>query len=140
MYGVNTERVNFKSRVEREEVETFLQGFNLILDQDVDYTIFIRDGASHGASIVATCSKAKSVLKCIDFEETHSLGLCLDIDEYDRSGYRISWQELGYQRRKYYLCEDYAHHCVRSRHHNEYDIITYIEENIGEYRERVYGR
>lgn len=60
MYGVNTERVNLKNRVEREEVETFLQGFNLILDHDVDYTIVIRDGAS----IVATCSKAKSVLKC----------------------------------------------------------------------------
>ena len=64
MYGVNTERVNLNNRVEREEVETFLQGFNLLLDQDVDYTIIIRDGASHGASIVATCSKAKSVLKC----------------------------------------------------------------------------
>jgi len=64
MYGVNTERVNLKNRVEREEVETFLQGFNLLLDQDVDYTIIIRNGASHGASIIATCSKAKSVLKC----------------------------------------------------------------------------
>jgi [citrate (pro-3S)-lyase] ligase len=64
MYGVNTERVNLKNRVEREEVETFLQSFNLTLDQDVDYTIIIRDGASPRASIVATCSKAKSVLKC----------------------------------------------------------------------------
>lgn len=64
LYGVHIETVNLKNRLEREEVETFLQGFNLILDQDVDYTIIIRDGASHGASIVATCSKAKSVLKC----------------------------------------------------------------------------
>lgn len=60
MYGVNPEWVNLKDRAEREEVETFLEGFDLILDHDVDYTIVIRDGAS----IVATCSKAKNVLKC----------------------------------------------------------------------------
>ena len=62
MYGVNVEWVNLKDRVEREEVETFLRGFDLSLDQDVDYTIVIRAGV--GASIVATCSKARNVLKC----------------------------------------------------------------------------
>ncbi len=69
MYGVNLERVNLKSRLEREEVETFLQDFDLLLDQDVDYTIIIRDGMSRGAAIVATCSKAKSVLKCFAVNE-----------------------------------------------------------------------
>ncbi len=69
VYGVNPERVNLNNRVEKEEVETFLRGFDLLLDQDVDYTIIIRDGASRGAAIVATCSKAKSVLKCFAVEE-----------------------------------------------------------------------
>jgi len=69
MYGANTEWVDLKNRVEKEEVEAFLRGFNLRLDQDVDYTIIIRDGASHGAPIVATCSKAKSVLKCFAVKE-----------------------------------------------------------------------
>jgi len=64
MFGVNPERVNLKDPVEREEVETFLQGFSLRLDQDVDYTIIIKDGALPGTSIIATCSKAKNVLKC----------------------------------------------------------------------------
>lgn len=64
MYGVILEWVNLKDRREREEVETFLQGFDLVLDQDVDYTIVIRDGVLHGAPIIATCSKAKNVLKC----------------------------------------------------------------------------
>ena len=71
MYEVSPERVNLKNRGEREEVETFLQGFNLILDRDVDYTIIIRDNVSPGASIVATCSKAKSVLKCFAIIENH---------------------------------------------------------------------
>ena len=64
MYGIIPEWVNLKDRVEREEVEVFLRGFDLSLDQDVDYTLVIRDGVSPGASIVATCSKAKNVLKC----------------------------------------------------------------------------
>ncbi|MDR3543411.1 MAG: [citrate (pro-3S)-lyase] ligase [Desulfosporosinus sp.] len=69
MFGVNAEWVNLKDRLEREEVEAFLQGFDLILDQDVDYTLVIRDEVSQGASIVATCSKAKSVLKCFAVRE-----------------------------------------------------------------------
>lgn len=64
MYGATTETVNLKNLVERDEVETFLQGFNLGLDQDVDYTLIIRDASSTEALIIATCSKAKSVLKC----------------------------------------------------------------------------
>ncbi|HZK55955.1 MAG TPA: [citrate (pro-3S)-lyase] ligase [Desulfosporosinus sp.] len=69
MYGVNTERVDLKNPVERAEVEGFLQGFKLGLDRDVDYTIIIRDSASHDPRIVATCSKAKSVLKCFAVRE-----------------------------------------------------------------------
>ncbi|MDR3600567.1 MAG: [citrate (pro-3S)-lyase] ligase [Desulfosporosinus sp.] len=64
MYGVKTEQVNLQDRVEREEVEVFLQNFNLSLDQDVDYTIVIRDEALNQPAIVATCSKARNVLKC----------------------------------------------------------------------------
>ncbi|SPF32925.1 (citrate (pro-3S)-lyase) ligase [Candidatus Desulfosporosinus infrequens] len=69
MYGAVPERVNLKDQVARKEVETFLKGFDLILDQDVDYSLVIRDGVSPGASIVATCSKAKSVLKCFAVRE-----------------------------------------------------------------------
>ncbi|TGE39649.1 [citrate (pro-3S)-lyase] ligase [Desulfosporosinus fructosivorans] len=69
MNGVNPLRVNLKDRVAREEVEVFLQGFDLVLDQDVDYTLIIRDGVSGGGNILATCSKAKSVLKCFAVKE-----------------------------------------------------------------------
>ena len=60
MYEYNTEWVNLKDNRSREEVENFLNGFDLILDNDVDYTIVIRNEAG----LVATCSKAKNVLKC----------------------------------------------------------------------------
>ena len=65
MYGANTEHVDLKNQVEREAVETFLQGFHLSLDHDVDYTIIIRDQASPDGSIIATCSKARKRLKML---------------------------------------------------------------------------
>lgn len=71
MYGARTEEINLQDRSEWEEVETFLRDFDLILDRDVDYTIVIRDGGAEGASIVATCSKAKSVLKCFAVAEEY---------------------------------------------------------------------
>ncbi len=68
MYGVHIEKVNLKNKVERDEVETFLEDFDLVLDRDVDYTLVIRAGeqmtGAKGTPIVATCSKAKNVLKC----------------------------------------------------------------------------
>lgn len=69
MYGINVERVNLGDRAEREEVESFLRSFDLSLDQDVDYTLIVRDGPVGGASIVATCSKARNVLKCFAVKE-----------------------------------------------------------------------
>ncbi|EGW41336.1 [citrate (pro-3S)-lyase] ligase [Desulfosporosinus sp. OT] len=71
MYGVIPNWVNLKDPKERDEVEAFLQGFDLSLDQDVDYTIVIRDGVSQEASIIATCSKARNVLKCFAIIEEH---------------------------------------------------------------------
>lgn len=74
VYGVHVEKVNLKSRPEREEVAAFLKGFNLALDQDVDYTLVVRrDGVKVSGTernpIVGTCSKAKNVLKCFAVRE-----------------------------------------------------------------------
>ncbi|MDP4160940.1 MAG: [citrate (pro-3S)-lyase] ligase [Bacillota bacterium] len=75
MNEYNPEWVNLNDRSEREEVETFLEGFGLILDHDVDYTVVIRDGLRNetlaSSSIIATCSKAKNVLKCFAVTEGH---------------------------------------------------------------------
>lgn len=63
--------VNLNDRQERLEVETFLEGFNLVLDHDVDYSVVIKEETSKGGSIIATCSKAKNVLKCFAVAEEH---------------------------------------------------------------------
>ena len=60
MYGFNVERINLKDEDEVKEVSDFLQTFQLKLDDNVDYTIVIRQNEE----IKATCSKAKNVFKC----------------------------------------------------------------------------
>ncbi len=70
----------------------------------------------------------------IELEEKHALGRCLDIDVYDRLGKSLSRQELGYPRRKCYLCNDDAHHCVRSRRHSETEVIKFITEKFIKYK------
>lgn len=75
----------------------------------------------------------------IDVEEKHPLGRCLDLDVYDLEGQSVSRQRLGYPRRKCYLCDDYAHNCVRAGRHRKDEIIGYIEEKYSNYRESVYG-
>jgi len=76
----------------------------------------------------------------INLEEKHPLGRCLDLDVYDLIGKCIGRQELGYPRRKCYLCEDYAHYCVRARRHSEEEVIEYIVEKYRGYREETFGR
>lgn len=72
----------------------------------------------------------------IDIEEKHCLGRCLDLDVYDLGGRSIGRQDLGKSRRKCYICEDDAHHCVRARRHSEAEVIQYIELNYREYKAR----
>lgn len=60
MYGFNVERINLKDKDEVKGVCEFLQTFQLKLDDNVDYTIVIRQNNE----IKATCSKSKNVFKC----------------------------------------------------------------------------
>lgn len=60
MYGFNVEKINLKHEDEVKEVRDFLQTFHLELDDNVDYTVVIRENQE----IKATCSKSQNVFKC----------------------------------------------------------------------------
>lgn len=61
MYDLKLQKVNLKDENQKQEVYKFLEGFGLILDSDVDYTVILRDSSNN---IKATCSKAKNIFKC----------------------------------------------------------------------------
>ncbi|MHB8073223.1 citrate lyase holo-[acyl-carrier protein] synthase [Desulfosporosinus fructosivorans] len=105
-----------------------------ILSDKVRGTLFTQ-GADGPAFYVAVDEDVWALKTlAIKIEEGHRLGRCLDLDVYNRSGSSISRQELGFSKRKCYLCEDYAHHCVRARRHSESEVIEYIEERFRKYR------
>ncbi len=60
MYGFNVQRINLKDEDAVREVKDFLQSFELQLDDNVDYTVVIRQNEE----IKATCSKSRNVFKC----------------------------------------------------------------------------
>lgn len=60
MYDLHIKTINLKKEEERQRVHKFLEGFDLKLDNDVDYTLIIEQNEE----IKATCSKAKNVFKC----------------------------------------------------------------------------
>ncbi|MCB8815771.1 citrate lyase holo-[acyl-carrier protein] synthase [Desulfosporosinus shakirovi] len=91
---------------------------------------------AEGPIFLAAVKEEAMALKriTINLEEEHVLGRCLDLDVYDSLGRGISRRELGYPRRKCYVCEEYAQHCVRSRRHGEHEVIEFIEDRFERYR------
>lgn len=66
MYDLKLQKVNLKDENEKQEVYSFLEGFGLILDGDVDYTVVLRDLSGN---IKGTCSKSKNIFKCFATSE-----------------------------------------------------------------------
>lgn len=64
MNSINIEKMNLKGNG-KKEVDDFLRGFGLILDNDVEYTVV----AKKNDNIVGTCSYAGKVLKCFAVKE-----------------------------------------------------------------------
>jgi len=124
-----------------------MNNLTLQITQDMSHLICTRLGAKvcgkvllHGAEGPIVCVAVEEdvlALKtvAVDFEGKHCLGRCLDLDVYDLEGRCLGRQELGYPSRKCYLCEDDAHHCVRSKRHSEQEVIAFIEARYREYLE-----
>lgn len=53
----------------------------------------------------------------IDIEEHHPLGRLLDIDVFSSDMEQMSRGQLGFERRKCFLCDNYAVECSRSKRH-----------------------
>lgn len=60
------QKVNLNNQKERNEVQVFLEHFGLSLDDDVDYTIILRD---RNGELKASCSKARNIFKCFAVSE-----------------------------------------------------------------------
>lgn len=62
---MNLETLNLKSSYEKKEVISFLKSFDLSFDEDIDYTLVLRDKEI----ILGTASKSKNIIKCFAISE-----------------------------------------------------------------------
>jgi len=84
--------------------------------------------------------KALEVKKvAIEIEDGHMLGRCVDIDVYDENGMQVSRKHVNMKPRKCFICDEYAHNCVRARKHNIDEVKNFISRKYEEYMENFYG-
>ncbi|RJX26953.1 MAG: hypothetical protein C4537_01555 [Acholeplasma sp.] len=61
----------------------------------------------------------------VSLEDHHPLGRMIDLDLYDQMNH-YSRNTLNLLPRKCYLCEDIAHHCIRSKKHSIEELREYV--------------
>jgi len=76
----------------------------------------------------------------MDLEDRHTLGRCIDLDVYDTKGKSISRVSLGKPLRKCFICDKFAHECVRNRTHSYQEIAKFIADRYNDYLENMYDR
>lgn len=67
MIGMQVEELNIHNNIFRNEVKEFLNIFELEFEDDIDYTLVIRENGN----IIATCSKAKNILKAFAIKDDY---------------------------------------------------------------------
>lgn len=67
MIGLQIQEVNLSNENEIKMVKEYLNKFNLNYEEDIDYTIFMKDNDR----IIGTCSKSKNILKCFAVDEEY---------------------------------------------------------------------
>lgn len=108
----------------------------IILDKFKDQVVFKSlQNTAEGPIFTAVINNNALYIKkaTIEIEETHALGRCVDIDVYDENNDGISRDNLGYERRKCFICGEYAHTCVRARRHSENETIGFIKKQLQYY-------
>lgn len=71
--------------------------------------------------------------RTVGIEENHPLGRFVDIDVYNEYNESLSRKDLGLDSRRCYICENYAHICVRQRQHSEKEIKNFIKNNYNSF-------
>ncbi|MFD3155667.1 citrate lyase holo-[acyl-carrier protein] synthase [Haloimpatiens sp. FM7330] len=137
---VNYPGVNKDNKLTRKLMEAIDKIVSGIFQYDIHCKIikFSPEGPIILMSINGESLETKKL--CIEIEEKHILGRCIDVDVYDEYGKSISRTELGYSERKCYICGEPAHICVRSQKHSQNEIINFIQKKYEEYVETFHEK
>lgn len=133
---VNYPGVNKENKLTNNIIKIMDNTVTNIFEKDIIFK-FSRITAE-GPNVIVVIDKEVYDIKklTIQIEDKHILGRCVDIDVYDpKDGSSISRKDLGFSSRKCYICDDIAQNCVRSRKHETWQIINYIDSCYERYKE-----
>lgn len=135
-------RVNYPGNDKENYISTYVieKGKNeLIKAFDGSILEILEKTSAEGPYILMAVDRQINLVKkiTIELENNHPLGRFLDLDVYGNDIRSVSREELGFEKRKCYICNNYAHQCIRSRNHTVEDVEKFIVETVKEYMENL---
>lgn len=90
---------------------------------------------------IAIDKEAKSIKEiAIHIEDNHTLGKCVDLDVIDTHINKISRRQLGFKKRKCFICGGNSEECIEQNKHKPDEIIHYIVNKYREYMESFHNK
>lgn len=72
----------------------------------------------------------KVKLHALEIENNHFLGRLVDIDVYYQSLKSLSRNDFSEKSRQCFLCDDYAHNCIVTKRHSQYELSMYFHQLV----------
>ncbi|MBU5591793.1 citrate lyase holo-[acyl-carrier protein] synthase [Clostridium sp. MSJ-4] len=138
-------RVNYPGvQKENELTKDIIKAMDKLLSRLFEDVLILKllTITAEGPNITMAIDKDPLEIKriCIEIEENHPLGRCVDIDVYRPDTMEsIGREEMGIKPRKCFLCEEIAQVCVRSKRHDIKEVIRYIERCYIEFEGYING-
>ncbi len=134
-------RVNYPGMRKNNEITRYVSEtlFNFIKKKIVPLHIKKVDSFEGVIYLIVVKEESPIKLKKVALwvEENHPLGRIVDIDVLDTKGKILSRRELNLPFRRCFICDDYAHVCVRSQKHKLDDVIKFIHSKVHDYKSIV---
>lgn len=121
-------QIGFKAGQEQIRNACMLSGCSSFMSQT-----FISDCGCESMSAVGGISPQELKRLMVEVEDTHPLGRLFDIDVFDTQGVVLSRDQLGFARRRCFVCGRDAKLCARNRVHPLPALIDKLSEIIHAY-------
>lgn len=90
-------------------------------------------------TILLNMDAIKAKKTCVEIENKHMLGKCIDMDICSADFKSIKRSDFGYEKRKCFICNNLVKSCIENKVHSEYEVIEEIRKMYVAYMDRYYG-
>lgn len=90
-------------------------------------------------TLLLNMDEIKAKKTCIEIENKHMLGKCIDIDVYSSQSRPIGRREFGYEKRKCFICNGLADTCIKNKVHTRVETLEVMRKMYLAYVNKYYG-